>query len=68
MKIFEALRKDHDKQRALVKLLLDTQGDSEVRQTYYQQLKKELALHAKAEERHFYAPLMQADSTIKMSR
>jgi hypothetical protein len=48
MKIFEALRKDHDKQRALVKLLLDTQGDSE--------------------ERHFYAPLMQADSTIKMSR
>lgn len=68
MKIFEALRKDHDKQRALVKLLLDTQGDSEVRQTYYQQLRKELALHAKAEERHFYAPLMQADSTIKMSR
>jgi hypothetical protein len=68
MKIFEALRKDHDKQRALVKLLLDTQGDSEVRQTYYQQLKTELALHAKAEERHFYAPLMQADETIKMSR
>jgi hypothetical protein len=68
MKIFEALRIDHDKQRALVKLLLDTQGNSETRQVYYEQLKQELEQHAVAEERHFYAPLMQADSTIGLSR
>jgi hypothetical protein len=68
MKIFEALRIDHDKQRALVKLLLDTQGSSETRQVYYEQLKQELEQHAVAEERHFYAPLMQADSTIGLSR
>jgi hypothetical protein len=68
MKIFEALRKDHDKQRALLKMLLDTQGDSPTRADYYQQLKHALSAHAIAEERHFYAPLMQADATIALSR
>jgi hypothetical protein len=68
MKIFEALRIDHDKQRALVKLLLDTHGESELRSTYYQQLKTQLQDHAVAEERHFYAPLMEADATIGLSR
>lgn len=68
MKIFEALRKDHDKQRALIKLLLDTSGDSSVRADYYAQLKAQLEEHAVAEERHFYAPLMQADSTVALSR
>ena len=68
MKIFEALRKDHDKQRALLKILLETQGESPTRQEYYQQLKDALATHAIAEERYFYAPLMQADETIALSR
>ncbi|GAA0812932.1 hemerythrin domain-containing protein [Colwellia sp. D2M02] len=68
MKIFEALRNDHEKQRALIKLLLDTTGNSAVRAEYYQQLKVELETHAVAEERYFYAPLMQLDSTIDLSR
>ena len=68
MKIFEALRNDHDKQRALIKLLLDTTGSSVVRAEYYQQIKTELASHAVAEERYFYAPLMQLDSTVDLSR
>ena len=68
MKIFEALRKDHDKQRALVKILLETSGDSETRKEYYSQLKHELEAHAVAEERHFYAPLMQSDATVDLSR
>ncbi|MFW8591611.1 hemerythrin domain-containing protein [Glaciecola sp. 2405UD65-10] len=68
MKIFEALRKDHDKQRALIKLLLETSGDTSVRDEYFTQLKEELESHAIAEERHFYAPLMQADDTIELSR
>lgn len=68
MKIFEALRRDHDKQRALVKVLLDTNGDSKVRQEFYPQLKHELKIHAVAEERFFYAPLMKKDETIALSR
>lgn len=68
MKIFEALRNDHDKQRALINLLLDTHGKSDVRSEYYQQLKTELETHAVAEERYFYAPLMQLDNTVDLSR
>lgn len=68
MKIFEALRQDHDKQRALLNLILDTSGDSEVRKEYYAQLKEELEEHAIAEERHFYAPLMKSDNTLALSR
>lgn len=68
MKIFEALRKDHDKQRALIKVLIGTTGDSKIRQEYFTQLKAELESHAVAEERHFYAPLMESDKTIKLSR
>ncbi len=68
MKIFEALRKDHDKQRALVKLIMETQGNSETRQEYFGQLKDELEAHAIAEERHFYGPLLDKDKTVEMSR
>ena len=68
MKIFEALRHDHDKQRGLIKLINETSGDCNTRQVFFEQLKKELSQHAVAEERAFYAPLMNEDSTIKMSR
>lgn len=68
MKIFEALRKDHDKQRALVKLIMETKGKSETRLVCFGQLKDELEAHAIAEERHFYGPLLDEDSTIEMSR
>lgn len=68
MKIFEALRNDHDKQRALIDLLLNTQGKSDVRIEYYQKLKEELESHAVAEERYFYAPLIKLDNTIDLSR
>lgn len=68
MKIFEALREDHDKQRSLLNILAETSGDTEVRREYFQQLKDELESHAVAEERHFYSPLMQSDSAIELSR
>ena len=68
MKIFEALRKDHDKQRALLKIILNTKGYSSVREDYYDQLKHELETHAVAEELFFYAPLMQKDQTVDLSR
>jgi hemerythrin superfamily protein len=63
MNIFEALREDHDTQRLLVDSLVETQGDSQARKTFFEQVKTELEAHAVAEERHFYVPLMDDDLT-----
>ncbi|MEP7705004.1 hemerythrin domain-containing protein [Paraglaciecola sp. 25GB23A] len=68
MKIFEALRQDHEKQRLLMNILTKTSGSSQSRVSYFAELKTELANHALAEERHFYAPLMEFDDTIETSR
>ncbi|WJG09646.1 hemerythrin domain-containing protein [Aliiglaciecola sp. LCG003] len=68
MEIFTAIRKDHEKQRLLMKILVETTGNSESRQKYFTELKAELAHHAIAEERHFYSPLMESDNTIEPSR
>lgn len=68
MQIFAALRQDHDKQRALMKVLVETEGGSALREEFYMQLKNELQHHATAEERHFYSPLMQADETVQLAR
>ncbi|HAS15881.1 MAG TPA: hemerythrin, partial [Idiomarina abyssalis] len=38
MTIFEELRVDHDKQRKLLELLLETTGEAPEREQYYQQL------------------------------
>lgn len=68
MNIFEALRADHDEQRALLKKLMDTSGDSESRALLFDELKRELSAHAAAEERHFYVPLMELDETQDKAR
>jgi len=66
--IFEALRKDHDRQRALLKTVLDTNGDSSLRESSFQSLKIQLTEHAKFEERNFYKPLIDFDLTQVKSR
>lgn len=66
--IFEALREDHDKQRSLMKMLCETEGDSENRRYLYAETKRELERHAAAEERYFYVPLMQDSFTQEKSR
>jgi len=68
MDIFAALRSDHEKQRLLMKVLVETSGDSASRRDFFQDLKQQLTQHAIAEERHFYAPLMKFDSTIEITR
>jgi hemerythrin superfamily protein len=68
MTIFEELRVDHDKQRKLLELLLETTGEEQERKQYYQQLKLQLEQHAAAEERYFYNPLIKDNHTIEMSR
>ena len=54
MNIFESIRKDHDTQRELLDQLVQTTGDTDKRDTIFKKLKKELEVHADAEERHFY--------------
>ena len=36
MKIFEALRQDHEKQRLLLKILAETSGNTPARQEYFE--------------------------------
>lgn len=68
MTIFEALRDDHDSQRTLIEILLKTEGDSDGRREVFDRLRTALEAHAAAEERHFYAPLMQHDVTQDAAR
>ena len=63
MTIFEALREDHGKQRTLVDILVKTSGDSDGRDELFEKLKLELSVHANAEERYLYVPLMEVDLT-----
>lgn len=66
--IFEALRNDHDTQRTLVDILVDTEGDSDGRNELFDKLRRELTAHAGAEERYFYVPLMEHDLTQEAAR
>ncbi|REG87802.1 hemerythrin domain-containing protein [Winogradskyella sediminis] len=61
MNIYEAIRNDHDIQRDLLDKLVDTSGDTKTRSDLFKALRKELTLHANAEERHFYKPLIPTD-------
>lgn len=68
MNIFEALREDHQKQRTLIDILVKTHGDSEGRREIFERLKEALEIHANAEERHFYVPLLEHDLTQEKAR
>ncbi|GGW60783.1 hemerythrin HHE cation binding domain-containing protein [Winogradskyella epiphytica] len=68
MTIYEAIRKDHDIQRNLLDKLVDTSGDTKTRQELFKELRKELTLHANAEERHFYKPLIPTDMMQEHAR
>lgn len=68
MNIFEALRKDHDIQRGLLKKLVATSGDTQKRDDIFKQLRSELEIHADAEERYFYKPLIDSDKTQDKAR
>lgn len=61
MNIFEELREDHKTQRVLLEQLVETSGDSKLRDSLFKQLIDELKVHADAEERFFYKPLFSHD-------
>ncbi|MDA0143317.1 hemerythrin domain-containing protein [Vibrio sp. RW] len=66
--IFDVLKDSHEKQRLLMDAILQTSGDTQARQEFYSNLKEELTKHAVAEERHFYAPLIESDQSVDMTR
>ena len=68
MNIFEALRQSHDRQRELLDQLVATSGDTPERKQLFQEIQAELAAHERAEERHFYSPLMLDDKGVEPSR
>lgn len=68
MNIFEALRLSHDSQRTLALKILETQGADPERTRMYREMKRELAAHAAAEERWFYLPLIEHDSSMAQAR
>ena len=68
MNIFEALRVSHDTQRALAARLLASDPSGPERHRIFLELKRELLAHETAEERCFYVPLFEHDSTVNSSR
>ncbi|OBX21128.1 MULTISPECIES: hemerythrin domain-containing protein [Bizionia] len=68
MTIFEAIRQDHDIQRDLLDKLVKTSGDTKTRDKIFKAVKKQLEVHADAEERHFYKPLISNDMMQEHAR
>lgn len=68
MNIFEAIRKDHDIQRELLDQLVATSGDTKKRDDIFKALRMELKIHADAEERHYYKPLIDSDMMQEKAR
>ncbi len=56
--IFDRLVKDHERHRALIAQIMETQGDSEERRTLFETFKNEVTAHAATEEETLYATLL----------
>jgi hemerythrin-like domain-containing protein len=68
MNILDALRVSHQTQRELYTRLLADISDREERDRVFLELKHELVAHETAEERCFYVPLFEHDSTVDAAR
>lgn len=68
MDIYERLTLDHQQQKNLLELLMDTAGDSEKRNQLFAELKNELDSHALAEEQTFYSELMEIPEGTEEAR
>lgn len=67
MDILEALRLSHDTQRAMALQILES-SDAARRRELFAEFKRDLGAHAAAEERWFYLPLIEHDSTMGLAR
>lgn len=66
--IFERLKQDHDRHRALLDKLLETTGESDERKTLFEELTKELKSHAAAEEQALYSTMLRKPPTTGETR
>ena len=66
--IFERLKQDHDKHRELLDKLLETSGDSNDRETLFEELTKELKSRAAAEEQALYSTMLRKPPTTDETR
>ncbi|SFG35053.1 Hemerythrin HHE cation binding domain-containing protein [Novosphingobium sp. CF614] len=57
-RIFQDLKTDHDKHRAMLEQLGETHGDTPERRGLFEELRKELQAHAAAEEESLYATML----------
>ena len=66
--IFARLKQDHDTHRELLDKLLETSGDTDERETLFEELTKELKSHAAAEEQALYATMLKKPPTTDETR
>lgn len=57
-RIFEDLKRDHERHRELLDQLADTKNESDDRRELFDELRKELQAHAAAEEESLYATML----------
>lgn len=56
--IYADLKRDHDKQRTMLKQLADMQGDGQERRDLFEAFRLEIQSHAAAEEESLYATML----------
>jgi len=66
--IFDELIAGHQRQRRLLELLSETQGDSKDRRDLFVRLRTELDAHAEAEERALYSRMMATEDGRERAR
>jgi hypothetical protein len=66
--IFGRLVEDHDRHRALLAMLFETQGKSPERQRIFRELVREIKAHAAAEEQALWSSVMRNPQTTEDAR
>lgn len=66
--IYDRLKQDHDKHRAILDKLARTHGDSDERRVLFDEIKAEVDAHAAAEEQTFYASLIERQDGTEKAR
>ena len=59
--IYETLKKDHDKHRKMLDLIVSTSGDNEMRRDVWDKFYHDVSAHAAAEEETFYSKLIATE-------